>query len=322
MSMTRKRLFRIVVCGTLGVAVLLFLLNPYTRQSVFGPKIQGEPLCYWQGRFRSAADPDLAEQSVMPKVFAFLGITSQSDETQWLDDANTIVVALSLLDDPRPAVRAGMAQILARYPESPDAIAGMLRLLDDPQPRVRLDAVGWCKRDDTRLAAPVRLRLHELIEDQDLDCRVSAASLLVEIDDARDRKTLKVLLEGLGSRNEIVRVQAAWSLCQLTKDYPECFTDVAAAARRDLYARLGCARAAYVCGPVAVPLLIELLDDGNVCDAAARSLGNMGPTAAPAIPALVRMQSAPGVDTRRCAREALSKIDPERYPQKKGVGEQ
>jgi HEAT repeat protein len=316
MAMSRKRLFGIIVCGTLGVAVLFFLLNPYTRQSVFGPKIQGEPLCCWQDRFAAAPGP--SKQSAMSKVFTFLGITSQSGETLWLlNHQDTIVVALSLLDDPRPTVRADMAQILSRYPESPDAAEGLLRLLDDPHPMVRVAAVRACG-DGSFNTAPVLLKLHELMEDQDLPCRVSAASLLVTIGGARDKKTLTVLLEGLGARDEFVRVQAARSLCQLAKDYPECFTDVAAAARRDLYVRLGFARAGYAYGPVAIPLLIELLDDSNVGDAAARSLGNMGPTAASAIPALVRVHNnAPGTNGRGWAYEALSKIDPERYPQKK-----
>ena len=42
--MTRKRLLRIGVYGSLASVVLLFLLHPYSRQMIFGPRIRGQPL--------------------------------------------------------------------------------------------------------------------------------------------------------------------------------------------------------------------------------------------------------------------------------------
>jgi HEAT repeat protein len=50
---------------------------------------------------------------------------------------------------------------------------------------------------------------------------------------------------------------------------------------------------------------------------AARSLGKLGAESKPAIPALVRALSDPHEPTRTAAADALSKIDPERYPERK-----
>ena len=54
-----------------------------------------------------------------------------------------------------------------------------------------------------------------------------------------------------------------------------------------------------------------------VRDDAIHALGELGPAAAAAIPALVRLTDGPEPRLRQSAMIALSKIDPERYPEKK-----
>jgi len=328
MTMTRKRLLRIGFYGMTGLIFAFVLLDPYTRQSVFGPKLHGEPLCYWQDEFRREAVLEaqfrrgaIPQQPAMLTVLAYLGIKSQHQLS--LNHANVLPIALSLIDDPSPTVRAAVAQCLGQYAQSPDANAGLVLLLDDPHTEVRLAALEACLHIGDR-AAPAVARLHQVLDDEDLPSRVFAASALVRIDGAADKKTLTVLLEGLGAPNQWARMAAARSICRLGQEHPECLTDVASAARRDVYVRIGFADAADAYGAVAIPLLIELLGDSDdrVTCRAAHSLGELGPAAKPAIPALVLALSAPGINTQKFGYEALSKIDPERYPQKKGAGEQ
>lgn len=51
----RRHLTRRRLLGFLAPAAVLFgllMLHPYPRQSLFGPKIRGEPWCVWEAEVR------------------------------------------------------------------------------------------------------------------------------------------------------------------------------------------------------------------------------------------------------------------------------
>lgn len=62
---------------------------------------------------------------------------------------------------------------------------------------------------------------------------------------------------------------------------------------------------------MAVPALIESLRDGNLCTTAAEALGNIGPDAKNAVPALMKLLANEDERMRAYSIDALKKIDPE-----------
>src|SRR5260370_37574556 len=109
MAMNRTRWLRIGVYGTLGVGVLLFLLHPYSRQTVFGPTVRGMPLCYWQDGFRRRADPEAYGNSFTTNVFQWLGFAKRQPMLLNLGGDDEVRLLLSLADDPQPRVRERVA---------------------------------------------------------------------------------------------------------------------------------------------------------------------------------------------------------------------
>src|SRR5437899_1810670 len=110
MAMIRRHTFRIGLYGTTAAAVLLLLLNPFARQSVFGPKVDGLPLCYWQDSFRRYVDPDANRDSATTQLVRWLGC-GHDHQAAGLPGkfADALPILLSLVDDPQPNVRAMVA---------------------------------------------------------------------------------------------------------------------------------------------------------------------------------------------------------------------
>src|SRR4051794_2425271 len=71
---TKRWQRRAVLYGALLLVVALVLLNPYARQSLFGPTVRGLPLCYWQDEFRMAFDRQAYESSGLTRLMAALGL--------------------------------------------------------------------------------------------------------------------------------------------------------------------------------------------------------------------------------------------------------
>lgn len=96
--MTRKNWLRVGTYGTLSVIVLLFLAHPYTRQTLFGPRVGGMPLAYWQDCFRDDALPSEPKPSLTAKALRFVGFNKTTREPS---AAEMLPVVLSLRDDPK-----------------------------------------------------------------------------------------------------------------------------------------------------------------------------------------------------------------------------
>jgi HEAT repeat protein len=316
--MTRKQLLRIGSYGTIGVVLLLVLLDPYSRQSIFGPTIQGEPLCYWQWQIRRGANPNAYHQSVVQKALGIIGIRSLSDDTLHISHANELRILTSLTDDSDAEVRTVVARGLVFHRETIEATDALIWLLDDSDPRVRAAAAFSCTADGPSLAA-ANSRLQQLLDDENVLCRTSAAVLVSGTSNPRHKKALGVLVDALHASEVAIRLLAVDGLCDAASDFPESFGILCDAASRDPDARARFAYFGSKFGPMAVPLLTGYLrdSDSQVRCAAAYALGNLGTAAKSVEPALAAALNDPEIIVQRRAREALSTIDPERYPEKK-----
>jgi HEAT repeat protein len=317
--MTGRRLARITFYGGSGLIFLYVLINPYTRQGIFGPRVGGEPLCYWQQQIRHANAAGGGEP-LMARVLAWLGLKSEERGEPGVR-ADRLTVWLSLKEDTDPNMRAAVARELGSFHDYPDAFDGLLQLLDDPDSDVRAAAAEGCWRLHWMLgpeAARAVSKLRPLFDHPSELCRVHAATVVLNAAEPRDAQARTVLLEGLKSSDSVARAEAIRSLCKVGKESPQAFAEVAMAAQQDLVSRQMFAWHAGGFGKLAVPLLAKLLGDGDftVRHGAFRSLGDIGPDAVSAVPALVRVRDNATGGTRTAAMEALSRIDPERYPDK------
>jgi HEAT repeat protein len=312
--MTRKRLLRIGFYGTSGLILLLVVLDPYSRQSIFGPKFGGEPLCYWQDKIRQG---NAANESLVAKLLAFLGVRSRdSDDWGQLTGPERLAVWLTLLDDSDPRVRASVARVLVDYPESREAIKGLLHLLDDGISDVQGNAASAFSLIPSA-AGPALPRLRKLMDHSNEMCRVHAAAAVCKAIRPRDEKALANLRAALTSSDTNTRIAAIQALCAVGTDIPAMFADLAAAVRDNRWSRAAFAANAAGFGAIAVPVLIELLGDSDelVRNGAAVSLGEIGPDAKAAVPALLNVRDGQVQPVRRNADEALSKIAPKRARQ-------
>jgi HEAT repeat protein len=226
---------------------------------------------------------------------------------------------LTLIDDPSPIVRAAVARGLGFHRKAPAANDAIIQLLDDADADVRGAAAKACLHEGPSLAA-VLPRLRELLDDENTMCRTCAAALVCTESRSRDTKAYTVLVEGLDAGVADVRVVAAWGLCDAASTFPEGFVVLRDAALKDQCVHSVFGVGARKFGPAkALPVLMEYLreSDSNERAGAAYALGELGADAKPAEPALVQALADPREHVRTAVRNALSKIDPERYPPKK-----
>jgi HEAT repeat protein len=320
--MTFKRLIRGFVYSTLVVAIAAFFAYPYTRQLVFGPKIRDVPLSSWQDSFRYHATKRFSEDDAFTKALTWMGVKSPEPDPCPVNDPDMLPVLLSLVDDPNFWVRREVAYSLGFHPRSAEASESLIGLLDDPVPNVReYAAMAFGNLKIPCNAAIPKLREH--LDDKDEHCRVHSAYGLWRATQARDEKSVRILREGLHAGDHFIRADAALGLCIMGKDVPECFADVAALSRKDALVRVYVAATANGFGPVAIPLLVEFLgaSQDDVRLRAARSLGKLGSAALQAVPALVRALDDSNGRVKTAAGDALSKIDPERFPAAKAESE-
>jgi hypothetical protein len=317
--MTRRNWLCFGTFSAFGVVAALFFAHPYARQAVLGPRIRGLPLVYWQDRIRDAADPGEGDTDAV-KFLSLLGIKERTSQPDWdiyaeKAPSDLLPVVLSLVSDPNPKVRYAVAWVLWREWDSPEVCAALLKLLDDPQGAVRALAAGGLARSCPIYSAALP-KLRQRMTDP--ECQVSAAYGVCRLSQRLDPNATAVLCNRASQTRGDGRSashDALSCLCVLSKQYPECFVHVVRCFPKDADGRRTSVRLMSAAGPVAVPLLADLLNDTErwVRFLAARELGAMGPDAAEAVPALVRAASDPDVLVRSGARHALRKIDPTRF---------
>src|SRR5262245_1263395 len=114
----RKKISLRVLAFLVAVAVAAALVNPYSRQLIFGPTYQGVPLCAWQDQIRRQTLGE-DEHRWLTKLRKWLEPKADGSVAEKLTREDRIAIWLSLLDDPAPAMRARAVQALwghrARY---------------------------------------------------------------------------------------------------------------------------------------------------------------------------------------------------------------
>src|ERR1019366_7308351 len=122
----KKRIARIVVYFGLTCLTALVLSHPYIRQSLFGPKIKGEPLWAWQQEFRARSDSQ--PPTLVGKLLNILKIDSKP--MRWIGtfdsgDPELLPVLITLAEDGDENVRCRVANAL-RYVPPDDAKMALL----------------------------------------------------------------------------------------------------------------------------------------------------------------------------------------------------
>jgi HEAT repeat protein len=198
--------------------------------------------------------------------------------------------------------------------EDPAYTARLLRLLDDPSPRVRHDGAISANNAGEQARGTTPRLLELLAREPDDDVRRTVAMAL-----AQTSKGVAGVASALARtlREDAslpVRRAAAESLGRLG-DEPAAAVPALGAALADPDAdlRREAARAlgAFKTGAAeTVPLLETALADAKTAHAAVGALGDLGPAAAPAVPALRRLAVTPAKDMelRRKALWALGAI--------------
>jgi hypothetical protein len=319
MSANRKRLLRSAVYGTLAAAVLLFLAHPYSRQSVFGPTVEGLPLCYWQDEFRAFVDRNAPPPSIA-RIYRWLGIDRRDQPWGVPEKASDrLIVLLSLADDPDAQVRMNVANLLSWAEFPPDKRdPAVIRLLQDHDPEVRTAAANCVRnigRPGIQGAIPVLL---PMLDDTDPAVKLAAAHALWHLSAKKAHEIVPILRQALRQPNPLTRHDAANVLAEIGTDAMDALAELAACAAADPapFVRRKAITALKGLGGPGVPALMDALRDPDVITRilAMRALGSLGPTAQPAAAAVQALVNDPAPEVRIVAGEVLQRIDPEHHP--------
>jgi HEAT repeat protein/beta-lactamase regulating signal transducer with metallopeptidase domain len=220
----------------------------------------------------------------------------------------TIVEALK---DEDAVVRRWTARTLGNQGrDAAGCTPGLLMAVNDANAQVRLEVVRALGRVDDVAAAPA---LATALKDDDAKVRQGALEVLLSIgcDLPVVRESLLEIVQDRG-RGLQIRAKAARALVMSGSQGQSSLLDIW--KKQDSHLRQYAIRATRTAGPPALPFFLRLLDM-EIEEAERReafdSLGELGPVARSAAPALIEAMDHPVVGMRRAAAAALAKIDPE-----------
>lgn len=286
--MKTKWALRLLASLLLTAAGILWL-SPYHRQLLFGPRIQGIPICAWQEHVRRQLRPSLANDSFLDRIREwFLAKSTIGEEWRKLGDLDKAQVYLSMIDDPDNTLRKEIAISLQNL--NPDhAEAVVVRLLDDPDDSVRDATAG-----SNRFTPAASAKLEELLNHVDASKRAFAVKHLT-LSHGRDKRSLDLLAGMLNDADATVRATVAEAMAQwrgrrMAGEYAQHV--LAQLKDADAKCRIEAAYAAWCMGrnvTDAVPVLSNELKnpDETMRLAAARHLQSMRKDALPAFDDLV-----------------------------------
>jgi HEAT repeat protein len=311
--MTRRRLLVVLV---LAVLVSLPLLHPYPRQAVFGPTLEGRPLCYWQETARRNIAPDEVEDSWSYKLLDLFGIRPQAGNQEpgglplsEPEERRTLLV--SLLGDPSPRVRAAVAKALGALPPSSETIAGLTALLADPNRDVRMIAVASLTKFRPRIRAAIP-KLTELLEDEDSEICVAVAEFIASSrSERKSRVAFMTFRELLRDADPAIRVRAVHGLHRTAREGDDIFPKLVGCCRDPHPAvRRAALVAMWEYGSRAMPLFVQALqdDDASVRREALMILGSHGRAAREKLALIVPLLHDPARDVADAAEKALAQI--------------
>lgn len=213
-----------------------------------------------------------------------------------------------------PSVRIEAIRALAQIqPPAPETIATLSKAMRDTDTAIQRAAAAAL--GDVGAVST----LAQALKDPDKDVRRNAVRPLRRVvirggssrDPAATKAVVAALADALKDPDGGVRRAAASSLGALGSAAVDAIPGLAATtmdsdpsvrnATIDALARIG--------SPAAVPVLVQALKDPRTGSLAVRALGNMGPTARGAIPALREFQSQNGPSHSREVEAAIKAID-------------
>jgi HEAT repeat protein len=319
-AISRRRLFAIGLCGALGAILLILLAHPYSRQSVFGPKLDGMPLCYWQDAFRTDTQRAPVTESMAARAGRWFGFAKRdSPRGMPSEPCDKLTVFLSLVDDPDPGVRESVAQHLGSWDFPSDQRGpALIKLLEDREGDVRAAAARSLRRVRRPFLPEVVPVLVKMLDDPDLVCRMSAAYVLWRMGEKQGHDIVGVLREVLQHPDPRSREESVRMLGELGKDANTAFADLARCAMGDSvsWVRSEALATLRTLGPPAIPVLVKALNDSDAGNRqyAATALGKLGSDAQDAVPSLRGLLNDPVPAVCAAAAAALEGIDPERFP--------
>jgi hypothetical protein len=272
-----SRRWLLACVSTAAIVFGLLMLHPYPRQSLFGPTIRGEPWCVWEAEVRRKYGGQPV--SWFDKLLSKFGVKRWQMKFEDFDDPEMVPLLIALLDDPNPPIRVICMDAIIRF-----------RPLQD------------------RSALPVLRKW--LQNDNECERFVRAARAIWQID--RDKEVLARLLVLLDHPDPEIRFLAMRQVSALAANTPEVYPVLIAHARdANPLVRTHVMFAMRHFGQKAVPTLIDgLNDDVKVRHVAIFGVGEIGPDAKAAIPALESLLNDPGVEGVPIA---LQKLDPQRF---------
>ena len=269
--------------ASLGIVVLLFglaMLDPYPRQSLFGPKVDGIPWCVWEQKFRAEVDPEGGKESWILTLLGKVGL-GQREGAVDLESPAALPIYLRLADDTNVEVRRLALERLNIRPTKPDEILPVLRRhLEDSDPLCRLraaHAVWQLTKDPETVDAVLSLKDHDTTS-----TRLAAIRILIIMAN-KESKLFDVLSE-------------------LTRD-PEP------------YVRGMTVESMHHFGKRGVPVVRNSLRDPIVLvrQAAMEAAWGLGTDGLELIPMLQILLNDPEPAIRSDAAYALHRLDPERF---------
>jgi HEAT repeat protein len=264
----------------------------------------------------------VANKSVL---FLIAAISDDDKRVRWTtadalgklgDAAKAAVPALmQLLKDPDKNVRLAAARAIARIaPASAEAQATVMPWLEDNDAGSRIAACSLLAHSDA-LSEKTVPALIELLENRSEVIRENAIGTLFEMG-PRAKAAADALRQKLDDADGVMRVYAAAALAAMNDQREPSIAKIRQAMqRKDSFAPTA-AKALWRLqgnGEEVVPVLVEMLGDKRfeIRGAAAIVLGEMGPTAKAAVPALAKLVRTAGhVDRSYLSyRAALRLID-------------
>ena len=265
------------------------------------------------------ADPKAYQESLTARLAIMLGVRGSRGGYEFPSEAGLVTVALTLVEDSNPRVRASLPVLLVRSDPSPEVQAVVRQLLDDRDPAVRRAAAAVCRFcQPSMVIAPVAERLTEMLDDADSECRLEAAVQVCRLTNGQSLRAETVLRAALEDSRHLYRLTAMYVLCHHGKQMPGTLPAVRDHILNDSAYTVRSVGSAEVhaFGRPAVPLLMQLLEDPlqRVRSNACRGLGKLGSAARDALPDLrLRLDDA-DEETRSAAAAALRLIDPDQQP--------
>jgi hypothetical protein len=271
---------------SLLIALLLLaplpLLDPYLRQSIFGPKIHGVPWCKCEADIRWHADPRRYQPNLLQRTM-----------TEW-----------GWLEDETPAAP----------PCDDEALPLYLLLTEDQDVKVRRLALGHvCANapDTSKILPTLRKRLN----DDDPLCRLTAAQCIWErTEDPEMKPVLLALLE----RGNLSYFDGTWRLIKsLARNDPEMLEPLSKLAeRRNDDVGVAAVLSMSYFGKRALPVLRRHLrgKDRELAFAAIGVVGRLGTDAEELIPDILLWENDPDRAVRWSIAWTLHQIAPKRFP--------